>query len=333
MRLLWRRYARDKSHILGHRRHIRLLMDIDTRKVRWFLAVAENESYTRAAERLRVSQSSLTRAVSAIEQEMGLRLLTRTTRKVELTNEGKKVKEDLQSWLRGLDEIMSRGEQSGILKLGFSWLLPDTWTEHAVRNFELETQSQVEFVRIDTRNAGVDTGDTDIAIVRGGQHPEGMHAVPLFRENRVLAVQNNSELALRHRVDWMEVAHNPIVINEASGTTDLGDWPAGQRPTVSARCRNLDEWIELIAAGRGIGVTTLSVPRRISHPMIRYLPLENAPKVGIYMIFPKQGTHPLASKFTQAALRAVKQMKMASSASENEGNPESRKSRKPERPP
>lgn len=286
-------------------------MDIDTRQARRFLIVAEEGSYTRAAERLHVSQSSLTRAVIAIEQAAGVKLLERTTRRVELTDAGTKIKGGLQRWLQDFDMMIpaDRGHRS--LRLGFSWMLPDIWTEYTVRNFEADTGSRVEFIRDDSRYAGVDSGNADVVVVRGSRNVVGLQAVPLFQEHRVLAVRKDSLLARRQRVGWIEVVRHPLVINEGSGTTMPSDWPSGRQPTVSARCRNLDEWIESIAAGRGVGVTTLSVPRRISHPLVQFLPFDAAPKVQVYLAYPYQGSHPLVGRFVRAALRAVGQIRSA----------------------
>lgn len=286
-------------------------LDVDTKQIRRFLAVADEGSFTRAAERLHVSQSSLTRAIAVIEQATKVKLLERTTRKVSLTEEGKRVKEDLQRWLRDLDEIFHVNDGSGTLCLGFNWILPDVWIDYTLRNFEASTNARVEFHRRDTRYAGVESGDVDVAVVRGPLGVSSMQSLPMFREQSVLAVRKDSPLALRTRVPWAEVAQHPLVVNEVSGTTRLTEWPTGKQPTVSARCRNLDEWIELIAAGRGVGVTTRSVPRHLSHPMIRFLPLDATPKVPVYVMYSRRGIHPLIDRFIRAAEQAVGQMRSA----------------------
>ena len=62
---------------------------MDLRHLRYFLAVAEDRNYTRAAERLHIAQSALSRQVRLLEKELGVRLLDRTTHHVELTEAGR----------------------------------------------------------------------------------------------------------------------------------------------------------------------------------------------------------------------------------------------------
>src|SRR4051794_40094471 len=69
-------------------------MDLDLRKLRYFMAVAEHEHFGRAAEQLYIAQPVLSRQIRALEQELGCALLERTTRSVQLTPAGKQLYED-----------------------------------------------------------------------------------------------------------------------------------------------------------------------------------------------------------------------------------------------
>lgn len=280
-------------------------LDIELRHIRYFLAVADELSFSRAAEQLHVSQSSLTRAVAAMEQMVGLQLMRRTTRKVELTHEGRYLKTELERFLGELDNILARSSASPVLRVGFNWVLPDVWTQQAVSIFERGTTMQVKMVRHDEPHAGLGSGDADIVVKRGEARIPQMRTVTLFREHRVAVMLSDSPLARRTRIRWDEIANYPLVVDVVSGTAELGLWWPGSQPYIAARCGNFDEWFETVALGRGVGITTTGVARRLVHPAVRFVPVEGAPLVPVYLAYPKQGTHPLVGKFIRAAQKAA----------------------------
>jgi DNA-binding transcriptional LysR family regulator len=275
---------------------------VEIRHLRAFTTVAEELSFTRAARRLRLSQSSLTRTVDALERSLGARLLTRTTRRVALTDEGMRLKADLDRLFKELDSALQVGA-AGPLRLGFAWLLPDVWAQEAIGRFEEATGSVVELVRTDDVLAGIDQDRADIAVVRG-LAPAGFESVLLFRERRVAAVGRGSPLADLPSIPWMELARQPLVVNRGSGTTRPEHWPAASRPTPVTECGNFDEWLESVAAGRGVGVVPGIAVHRVSHPAVVYVPVRGAPLVPVRLAYPRQGAHPLVNSFVRAALGA-----------------------------
>lgn len=279
-------------------------MNIEIRHLRYFLAVAEELSFTRAAGRLRVSQPSLTRAVGALERATGTALLHRSTRSVSLTPEGERLMADATRLVRDFDRLVGRAAHHSALRLGFAWVLPDPWAQQAIDLFEQECGVRVEPVRRDKALAGVDSGETDVAVLRGDLEAPGLHAVPLFQERRIAAVHRRSALGGRSALDWVELAGQPLVVNVVSGTTRPEQWPAERRPTVAVRCENFDEWVEAVAADRGFGVVPVSAAHRVIHPAIRFISLRGAPPVPVRIAYPRQGSHPFARSFVQAALRA-----------------------------
>ncbi|TCO62011.1 DNA-binding transcriptional LysR family regulator [Actinocrispum wychmicini] len=280
-------------------------MNVDIRHLRSFLVVAEELNFTRAAKRLRTSQPSLTRTVNGLERMLGAQLLNRTTRRVSLTIEGERLKTDVERLLKELDSILDIGGAPARLRLGFTWLLPDTWAQQAITQFEADTHVQVELVRRDEVFAGVDAGRSDIAVLRGELAHTGLQAVLLFRERRVAAVRRNTPLANQSRIHWHDLADSPLVVNTVSGTTRPELWPANHRPMMSTETTNFDEWLEAVAAGRGVGVVPISAAYRVIHPAIRFVALEGAPLVPVYLVFPRQGSHPFTRQFVSAARRAA----------------------------
>jgi DNA-binding transcriptional LysR family regulator len=275
--------------------------DVGIRHLRAFLAVSESLSFTQAAAMLGTTQPSLTRSVSRLEQAMNVRLLDRTTRSVRLSHAGHDLRAELRELLPRLEAALSCPSDVSVLRLGFTWLLPDGWVQDAMSRFEAETGVRVSPVRKDERLAGVDHGLVDVALLRIHPAARGMRVVRLGEEDRVAAVPHSSPLARRKRLAWTELAGQPLVMNTVSGITQAEDWPEGNRPSTIIPCRNFVEGLELVAAGRGLGAVPELVLRRQLHPAVRFIPLYGAPAVPLTLVHPVQGADPLARRFVDLA--------------------------------
>jgi DNA-binding transcriptional LysR family regulator len=81
-------------------------MDVDTRLLRYFIAVAEEGSLTRTADRLFVSQPALTRQIKQLETQLGVRLFTRSRVGMALTEPGRTLAERVPTLLAGWDQVL-----------------------------------------------------------------------------------------------------------------------------------------------------------------------------------------------------------------------------------
>ncbi|AJC58088.1 LysR family transcriptional regulator [Streptomyces sp. 769] len=273
---------------------------VELRHLRGFLAVAEERSFTHAADRLRTGQPTLTRAVRALETTLGVRLLDRTTRRVALTDAGRRLYADLAPLLPRLAVALRSPAGPGVLRLGFTSLLPAA-CRTLVTEFRAATGAKVRLVRRDTPLAGLQTGESDIVVLRGEvPRDAGLRTALLLQEPRVAAVPRAAApggLAHRRVLDWAELAELPLVVNTVTGTTRPELWPADRRPQLACTADNFDEWLEAVAAGHGVGVAPESVAERHPHPQIRYVRLKNAPPVPVRLALPARDAHPLAERF------------------------------------
>ena len=238
-------------------------MDAELRDLRLFQVLAEEEHFSRAAAVAGVTQPTLTRSLARLERTVGVRLVDRTTRSVALTDEGRRLAADLASLLPQLDTALRNVSAHPSLRLGFTWLLPSDLVRRAAAALRESTGGEVTLVRRDDRSGGVARGATDLAVVYGRvPSGESLRLVGLGTEDRVAAVGRDHPLARRRRLHWAELAEQALVVNEASGTVGPSLWPASARPSVAVRCRTYDEWIEMVAAGRGVGVLPASARDR-----------------------------------------------------------------------
>lgn len=281
-----------------------LSMSIELHHLRGFLALAEEKHFTRAAKRMDVSQPTLSRNIRRLEELLDRRLLERTTRQVTLTPDGERLYDQLSFLIRRLEEVL-RFESNDVLRLGFAWGFPSGWPQEVIADFEAETGVTVQVHRHDAALAGVDRGQADLAILRGRIKSADVSVTTLLHERRIVAVSTRSDLAGREEISWQEVAELSLVLNEVSGTTDLADWPADRRPSVAAVCRNFDEWLEAVAANRGVGVVPEFVGRQHVHSFVSFIAIPDAPKVPLNLVYPRRGAHPLIPRFVAMARAAV----------------------------
>jgi len=281
-------------------------MDVEVRHLRAFVAVARLQSFTRAAEQLFISQPALSRTIQQLEEALQVTLVDRTSRHVELTEAGREFRHHAERTLASLDVALASVRQQVTVRLGFSWLLPDPWAQQAVARFEEASGHSVSLVRSDDPLAAVQQAAIDVALIRGAI-PDSVpvRRVHLFDEVRVAVCSEHSKLASYEVLDWAEVPQWPLVVNTVSGTTGPWSWPVGQGPQRTVETENFDEWLESVAADRGIGVVPDVAMRRNIHSAVRFIPLTNAPTSPVSLAFLPHAREALMREFVAAAVGAV----------------------------
>jgi DNA-binding transcriptional LysR family regulator len=281
-------------------------MDVELRHLRAFVAVARSGSFTRAAGQLLITQPALTRTIQQLESALQVRLLERTSRHVELTPAGREFCGHAERVLAELDIALASVRQQVSVRLGFSWLLPDPWAQDAVAGFERASGNSVALVRSDDPLAALRQASIDVALIRGAIPDDApVRRVHLFDEVRVAVCSAQSELAGYAELDWDEVPRWPLVVNTVSGTTGPWSWPPGRGPERVVETKNFDEWLESVAAGRGIGVVPDMARRRNIHSAVRFIPLRNAPPSPVWLAFLPHVREPLMRQFVAAAVAAA----------------------------
>jgi DNA-binding transcriptional LysR family regulator len=280
-------------------------MDVELRHLRAFTAVATHRSFTAASRELLITQPALTRTVQQLEAALGVRLLERTSRSVQLTDVGQDFLDRTRAVLADLDRAMldARGQRE--LRLGFQWVLPDPWATETITGFELATGATVTLLRRDDIDTALESGDLDIVVTRTRLTAPGTVQTPLFDEDRIAAVSTRSPLAEREHIDWLDLPAEPVVVNTVSGTTQPDLWPAEHRPTRVVTCGNYDEWLQLVATGRGVGAVPRSAARTGIHPGVTFVPLTGAPPVSVCLAHRPRRGNPLVRQFVTFAAAAA----------------------------
>lgn len=237
-------------------------MDLDLRKLRYFVAVAEQRHFGRAAEQLYIAQPVLSRQIRAFERELGCTLLVRTTRSVELTAAGKQLYEEAQGIAVAVEAALRRTNAvhrgSERLVVAFS---PGLLVADAVRSFTASyPHIEIDLLKLEwwEQDAPLRDGRADVGYLRRPFEDTGLRTISVGREQKVACIPVTHALARRRALTSADLDGESILDAQTRRTSSL------------------EEKFELIASGQGIALVPQSVARSYSRPDLVYLPVSDA---------------------------------------------------------
>jgi DNA-binding transcriptional LysR family regulator len=291
-------------------------MSIDLKQLKYFLAVAEEKSFSRAAERLHISQPPLSQQIMKLESELGVRLFTRTTRSFELTVAGKalmvEAAELLGKMRMTIDTIrqIDRGEV-GRLRVGivgsamwgpiprlleqFQSQFPRvTWTIH-----ELGPNDQWEALR----NRQIDVGFWREPRIE----PEVLKQANLrqdlcFPENVCVAINERHPLAARADIELIDIANEPMLTLHLTQSAEPRYLiqccvNAGFEPMIFQEAAEPQTLLAMVGAGLGVALLP-ETTGRIGWPGVKFMPIRsNPPSANLYISYLAQDDAPVVRAF------------------------------------
>jgi DNA-binding transcriptional LysR family regulator len=280
-------------------------MTVEMRHLRAFLAIAEERSLTRAAQRLHITQPALSRTLAQLERLLGVQLVDRSTHHVELTDTGRRFEQRAFEAVRAVETAVASASGRELpLRLGHNWSA-GIHLASILRDWNAAPRTcELRFVRHDDRSAGLTSGTVDAALTRGPVDANRFRSVVVDREPRFAALPSTHPLARRKHLTLDQLSGEPLVASTA-GVTTPNLWPSGHQPSVGTEVGSVDDWLVAIASGAGFGVTVASTAQLHQHPGIRYVRLHDAPAVPLLLAWPRQGfNHPAIGDLRRVALAA-----------------------------
>ncbi|MEU8817272.1 LysR family transcriptional regulator [Actinoplanes sp. NPDC048796] len=242
---------------------------MELRHLRYFLVVAEERHFGRAAARLHIAQPPLSQAIRRLEAELGVELLHRTTRRVELTEAGR-------AYLARVKAILADVEQAGhearrvaagvvghlaigcVGSVTYS-LLPALSRHLAVELPGVDFSFRGEMLAPDQVEA-LRSGEIDLALLRPPVADRSLTVTPLRRDRLVVALPAAHPLTGRERVQVTDLGETPLIVYSAGRRSVmygvvLGLFrDAGLEPRVRHEVGETSTVITLVAGGLGVAV-------------------------------------------------------------------------------
>ncbi|MBB5954557.1 DNA-binding transcriptional LysR family regulator [Saccharothrix tamanrassetensis] len=262
---------------------------MELRQLEYFVAVAEECHFTRAARRMHVAQSGLSASIRALEVELGAPLFVRSTRQVELTQAGRALLVEARRALDAIDAARDavasvQGLLRGTLSVGSIQCLHAVHLPAVLARFH-ELHPGVE---IHLRQAGsgelvdlVRAGRLDLAFVTSARTAD-LQASTLDKEGMVLVCAPDHPFAQRESLRLAELAGQSFVdFNPDWGTRDDVDRAlaeAGVDRRVAVEVNDVHSLLDFV--GFGLGVALVPESFRHKQSRARFVPLEDAPSTG-----------------------------------------------------
>lgn len=296
------------------------MQGIEIRHLRYFLRVAEELHFGRAAEILGISQAPLSQQIRHLEERIGVRLFDRTTRSVQLTPAGKVLFERAREALAGVDSAISDAQSAGGLNagklvLGTVSLALHTFLPAAMRDFSARNPAvQLDMLMHTTEEqmALLEARKIDLAFMRPPRSLAGIASREVHREGFVAVLPESSPLATKPDLSVADMRDERFIMFSAILGIGYQDvvlqhcQQAGFRPNVVQRVSHTLAVVTMAAAGLGVGILPAWVQNEPLSGVV-YRPLEELPKaVSLVVAWRENTTNPFCKPFADASIAAAK---------------------------
>jgi DNA-binding transcriptional LysR family regulator len=290
-------------------------MNVELRQLRYFVAVAEEMHFGRAARRLHMTQPPLSQAIQALEAQLGTPLFSRTRRSVALTAAGQTLLPEVQRLLQQVEGLASLAQsaaagESGRLSIAFVPMADYSVLPTALREFRTALPS----VHLDLQEA---TTDIQIELLASGRIdigfllpplPDKLNAevdyLPLTSEPLVLALPEGTATT-KTKMSLKRCADLPLIIFPRRMSPAFHDQilaclrDAGLSPRIGQEAIQMQTIVSLVSAGMGFALVPQSVSN-MKRPGVEYRAMQEiSPWVEIGLAWRRDNTSPVLSAFLE----------------------------------
>lgn len=284
---------------------------MELRHLRYFTAVAETLNFRAASDRVHVAQPALSAQIKTLEEELGVALFQRTTRKVELTPAGRVFLEEARRVLAAARQAEERARQAGAglvgtIRLGIIAPTANAWLASILRRFR-QQHPGVQFSLFDL------TSTEQLSLLRSHELDAGLLRPPVGfpdlssrlveESHQILAVPEGHRLALKRDLQWKDFDKESLVLMHP--TVQHGYYDAflaacaraGAEPRVGQYANDIQTKMWLISAGFGVAPTTATL-RQVKRPGLTFRSLPpGLPPVHTVLAWRRNEDSPLVENF------------------------------------
>ncbi|MEB3365909.1 LysR family transcriptional regulator [Saccharopolyspora mangrovi] len=287
---------------------------MDLRQLEYFVAVAEERNFTRAAQRVHISQSGVSAQIRRLEKELGAELFDRSARSAELTAAGKAALEHARDVLAAAGAVgQAVGEITGLLRgsLSVGMVIGCTVTPlfDALAGFHRAHPGVELSLREDNSDRlvpDVRSGALDMALIGTESEPEDLNSLTILSEPLVAAVPTGHELS--GRVSLEDLAAHPVIcMPPGTGLRAVFDRACAERgvdPVIALQASAAGAIADL--ALRGLGVAVLSESMAAAFPELTALPITDATGPALLAITWRPGANVAAREMISHCRKAFR---------------------------
>lgn len=310
---------------------------MDLRQLRYFVAVAEERHFGRAAERLHMAQPPLSQQIKQIEAELGVQLLERTTRKVDLTDAGRLLLDRARQLLADADDLIQDVREvgqgvAGVLRVGFA----GSATYRLMPSIVRLARTELPGVRLHVvgelltprMEQALLENRLDVAVLRPPVESTELTLDEVAEDRLLVAIPNAHPLAAES---------GPLELERLAGEDQVGYprrsavssivWEAcrraGFRPRIVQEATETSTLLAFVASSMGVALVPDGA-RPATAARVTYRALADAPAVGLSLAWKAGAKSPLIPAFQSIAHRAAEQVRqdlLASPLAPVEGAP------------
>jgi DNA-binding transcriptional LysR family regulator len=298
-------------------------VNVELRHLRYFVAVAEEKSFTAASRRLYVAQQVLSEQVRQLERTLGVELLHRTSRGVTLTPAGEAFLEGARDTLARLDraEATARnvaGAETGVLTVGLGTSTPGEVSSTLLREFECSCPGvtiRLKSYDLAHPSAGLLDHRTDVAFVRPPVSAPEVELVAVASKTPVFVMPDTHPLAGLEEIGLHDAAGFPwIAAPSAVDGCDPLAWrdhwlcvprPGGAAAVIGAVGQTKDEFRQHVMSGRGLALCWDADVATVTAPGLAVVPSRGMPPATLSVAWRADDANPLVRQFVDLVSSAV----------------------------
>jgi DNA-binding transcriptional LysR family regulator len=282
---------------------------LDLRLVQYFVTVADELHFGRAAELLHIAQPSLSHQIRRLEQQLGVTLFERTSRRVELTDAGRALLPEGRRLLAQSERAIRLTRAAGLRRLtvGFYGSAADALLPRVLRAFS-ERHPDVDVSVKDLLLGRIDdivAGGVDVAFTRLLPGQADVEVEVIAREPRLVALPMMHPLSDRASVTFEDLRSESFITNPAvEARSPPIRWLAeqvrhGLPGRVAAQAASVQEILTLVATGRGVSLVPSSVAEHYPRADVIYVPVSDAEPAIVSLAWPHGSIRPTVESFIE----------------------------------
>jgi DNA-binding transcriptional LysR family regulator len=263
---------------------------MELRHLKYFVAVAEELHFGRAAKKLHIAQPPLSQQIMNLEDELGIKLFDRSKRNIQMTSAGSHFLKEAKQVLLHVEQAAEtakriHGGKAGRLVVGFVGSVIHTFLPEGIRLFrERFPDIEMELHEMHTAEqiASLHAKRIDVGFLYTGRHDHLLSSKTLTLAPLLAVLHNNHPLSGRKSVNIGQLAHEPFIANTRSSEPIVRDafislcHSAGFSPKIAQEAGQIQTVLGLVASGMGVCLLPNFV-KNIRRPGVQYIPLSGAP--------------------------------------------------------